>query len=171
VHLDPEPAQERLGEPARGHPRGGLARARALEHVAHVGEAVLLHPREIRVPGPRQVDLVHLGVDRPRIHPLLPVRVVAVRDPHGDRAAKGAAVADARRHLAAVGLDLHAAAAPVAELPPGEVAVEVLGAELQPGRKALDDRHEPRPVRFPRRGEAKCSHATTLLRAVISRPS
>ncbi len=46
--LDAEGAQQRLGQAAGSHPRGRLARAGALEHVAHVGEAVLLHARRGR---------------------------------------------------------------------------------------------------------------------------
>ena len=41
--------EQRLGERAGRDPRRGLARARALEHVAGVGEAVLLHAREVGV--------------------------------------------------------------------------------------------------------------------------
>ena len=55
-------------------------------------------------------------------------------------------MAHAGRDLGAVLLDLHAPAAPVAELAPGKVAVDVLGAQLQPGRKALDDRGQPGTV-------------------------
>ena len=45
----PERAQERLRQRAGGHARGGLARGRALEHVAHVGVAELLDPGEVGV--------------------------------------------------------------------------------------------------------------------------
>ena len=38
-----------LGDDARGHPRRGLAGARALEHVAGVAQAVLLHPDQVGV--------------------------------------------------------------------------------------------------------------------------
>ena len=101
-------------------------------------------------PGPRQVDLVGLEpLDRPGVHPLLPVGVVAVGDEDGDRAAERAPVAHAGADLDRVGLDPHPPAAAVAELAPRHVAVERLAVELEPGRHALDDRHEPRPVRLP----------------------
>ena len=146
--LDAQRAQERLRQRAHGHPRGGLARAGALEHVAHVGEAVLLDAGQVGVPGARQVHLVHLAVHRPGVHPLLPVRVVAVGHQQGHRAAERAAVADPGGHLGAVLLDLHAPAAAVAELAPREVAVDVLGAQLEAGRQALENGHEPGPVRL-----------------------
>ena len=69
----------------------------------------------------REVHLGHVGLDRPRVHPLLPVGVVAVGDLEGDRAAERAAVADAGGDLGAVALDLHPPAAAVAELAPRHV--------------------------------------------------
>jgi hypothetical protein len=147
--LDAERAQERLGHRASRHARGGLARAGALEHVAHVREAELHRPGEVRVAGARQVDLRHGRLDRPGVHPLLPVGVVAVGDLQRDRAAERAAVADAGGELRGVGLDPHAPAAAVAELAAREVAVDRRAVELEPRRDALDDGGEPRPVGFP----------------------
>ena len=72
-------------------------------------------------------------------------------------------MADAGGHLGAVLLDLHAPAAAVAELAPGEVAVDVLGAQLEAGGQALDDGGEPRAVGFPGCYEAKRHGAHTLL--------
>ncbi len=148
MDADAERGQEALREGARGDARRGLAGAGALEHVADVREAVLLRPGEVGVPGTRQVGLLDLGVDRPGVHPLLPVRVVAVRDQHGDRASERLAVAHARADLDRVGLDLHAPAAAVAELAPGHVAVQRLAVELEARGQALDDRDEARAVRF-----------------------
>ena len=54
------------------------------------------------------------------------------------RATQRATVADPRRHGGPVALDLHAPAATVAELAASEVAVHVLGHELEPRRQALD---------------------------------
>ena len=64
----------------------------------------LVDPHEIGVAGPGQVDLRELGLDRPRVHPLLPVGVVAVMDLERDRAAQGAAVPDPARDLGLVAL-------------------------------------------------------------------
>ena len=100
AHLHAELAQEGLGERAGRHARGGLARRGALEHVAHVRVPELLDAGEVGVARARQVHLVHLGVHRPGVHPLLPVLVVAVLDPHRHRAAERAPVADARGDLA-----------------------------------------------------------------------
>ena len=142
-------AQERLGQRAAGDPRGGLARRGALEHVADIGEAELLHAREVGVAGAREVHLGHVGLDRPRVHPLFPVLEVAVGDLERDRAAERAAVADAGGDLRGVLLDLHPAAAPVAELAAGHVAVDRLLVELEARGQALHDRGQARPVRLP----------------------
>ena len=96
--------------------------------------------------GARQMDLGHIGLDRPGIHALFPVLVVAVVHAQADRAAERAAMAHTGRNLGAVLFDLHAPAAPVTELAPGKVAVDVLGAQLQARRKALDDRGQPGTV-------------------------
>ena len=101
------------------------------------------------------------------IHALLPVAVVAVVHAQADRAAERAAVAHAGRDLGAVLLDLHAPAAPVTELAPGEVAVDVLGAQLEPGRKALDDRGQPGTVGLAGGYEAQGHGAPTLQTAPL----
>ena len=138
----PSSAQERLREPAGGHTRGGLTCTRALQHVANVGVTELEHPGQVGVARARQVDLVDLGVDGPGVHPLAPVRVVAVLDQERDGAAERAAVTDAAPDDRAVGLDLHPAAAAVTELPPREVAIDVLRRELEPRGQALDHGHQ-----------------------------
>ena len=145
-HLHAERGQEALGERAARHARGRLARAGALEHVAHVGEAELLDAGKVGVSGPRQVHLGHVGLDRPRVHPLFPVGVVAVRDADGDRAAERAAVADAGGDLGAVALDLHAPAAAMAELTARHVAIDRGKVELEACGQALDDAGQARAV-------------------------
>ena len=92
---------------------------------------------EVGVAGTRKVDLLDLLLDRPGVHPLLPVGVVAVLDQERDRAAERAAVPDAAAHDRAVGLDLHPAAAAVAELAAGEVAVDVVGGRARGPRAGL----------------------------------
>ena len=160
--LHAERPEERLGQRAGGRSRGGLARRRALEHVAHVAEAELLDAREVGVPGPRQVDLLDLCLHRPGVHPLLPVLVVAVDDPERDGTPEGAPMANAGGDLGAVLLDLHAPAAAVAELPAREVTVDVLGPELEARRQALDDRGEARAVGFAGGYEAERHGVHTL---------
>ena len=127
--------------------RAAVSRAEARsKHVAHVGEAELLHAREVGVPGARQMDLGHVGLDRPRVHPLFPVLVVAVGDLERDRAAQRAPVADPGGDRRGVLLDLHPPAAAVAELAAREVAVDRLLRELQARGQALHDRGQARPV-------------------------
>ena len=161
--LDADRAQERLRERAARHARRGLARARALEHVAHVGEAELPDAGEVGVAGAREVHLGHVGLDRPRVHPLLPVGVVAVGDLEGDGAAERAAVADAGGDLRGVPLDLHPPAAAVAELAARHVAVDRLAVELEPGGQALDDGGEARAVALPGGDDAQ-RHARKPIR-------
>ena len=67
-------------------------------------------------------------------------------------------MANARADLDGVALDLHPPAAPVAELAAGHVRVEPLAVQLEAGGQALDDRHEPGPVRLARGGEAEVTH-------------
>ena len=105
-----------------------------------------------------------VGLDRPRVHPLLPVRVVAVGDLERDRAAERAAVADAGGDLGGVALDLHAPAAAVAELAARHVAVDRLAVELEPRGQALDDAGEAGAVGLPGGDEAQ-RHAWKLRRA------
>ena len=57
-----------------------------------------------------------------------------------------------------VGLDLHPAAAPVAELAAGHVAVEALAVELEAGGHALDDRGQAGAVGFTRCDEVEARH-------------
>ena len=152
--LDAERAQELLGDGAAGDARGGLAGAGALEDVAHVAEPVLLRADQVGVAGPRQVHLGRLGLDRPRDSSALPSwrsrgcgpgcaigppSVRPWRTPAGD--------------VGAVGLDLHAAAAAMAELAAREVAVERLALELQAGWQALDDAGESGAVRLAGRDQ------------------
>ena len=160
--LTPRAREEAAGDRAGGDTGGRLAGAGPLEHVADVVVAVLLGADQVGVAGTRQVDLVDLGLDRPGVHPLLPVGVVAVGDEHGDRAAQRAAVAQAGADLDRVGLDLHPPAAAVAELAPRHVAVERLALELEPGRHPLDDRDQARAVRLPRGRKSKRAHAARL---------
>jgi hypothetical protein len=162
-HGHPELAQQRLGERAGGDTGGGLAGGGALEHVAHVGVAVLEDAGEVGVARTRQVHLVDLGVHRPGVHPLLPVAVVAVVDPQRNRAAERPPVAHAGDDVGAVLLDFHAPAATVPELTPGQVAVDVVGTQLEAGRQPLDDRREARAVGLARGNEAQRHGAHTLL--------
>ncbi len=68
-------------------------------------------------------------------------------------------------HVRAVALDLHAAAAAMAELAPRKVAVETLLGERQSGREPLHDRGEAGPVGLPARREADRHQASQAIQA------
>src|SRR5208282_3318197 len=93
-----------------------------------------------------------LGTLRERFggHAVRPFGVVAVLDAHAHGGAQRVTVSDAARERDAVVLDLHATTPPVSALPPREIAVDVLADERQARDDAIDDRREPRPVRFAR---------------------
>ena len=96
VDLDPERRRKALAS-APAATRAAVSRALARSSTLRTSVwPNFSSAGEVGVAGARQVDLLDLGLDRPRVHPLLPVRVVAVGDQHGDRAAERAPVADAR---------------------------------------------------------------------------
>ena len=168
MDADPERGEERLRERPRRRPAPrSRARWRARARCGRRRGRTSEQPDEVGVAGTRQVDLLDVGVDRPRVHPLLPVGVVAIRDQHGDRAAERAPVAHAGADLDGVLLDLHPPAAAVAELAPRHVAVERLAVELEPRGQALDDRDEPGAVRFACCREAK-RHEPRLSAGLLS---
>ncbi len=158
--LDPELAQQRLRHGAGGDLDRGVPGRCALERVADVGEPVLLHAGEIRVPGPWERDRLRplpfgLAVGRPGAHPPRPVLVVAVADDERERRAKRAAVAEAGEHLDLVRLDLLARRAAVALLAAAEVGVDRLAVEHEPRGQPRDDRDERRAVRLAGRCQVK----------------
>jgi hypothetical protein len=152
--LDAEVRQQLARDGARGNARRRLPGARALEHVADVLEAVLESTGEVGVARARACHgraagargfLGHLRLD---VHRLLPVLPVLVRDEERNRAAGRLAPAYARQHLRAIGLDRHAAPAAVAALPPAKRGGHRVEIDRQPGRHAVDDRHERLSVRL-----------------------
>ena len=99
--------------------------------------------------GAWQMHLRHVGLDRPRVHPLFPVGVVAVGDPYGDRATERVPVTDAGGDLGAVALDLHPAPAAMPQLASGHVAIDRGEVELEARGQALDDAGEAWAVGLP----------------------
>src|SRR5581483_10008585 len=161
AHLDAERPEQALRERADRDPHRRLAGARTLEDVAHVAPVVLEGARQIGVPGARaRHDVLRVAVGGERRHLAGPVPPVAVLDDERDRRTEGLAEADPGSELHLVALDLHAAAAPVALLATGEVAVDVLGRDGDAGRKALHDRGQCGPMRLPGGEEAK--HGQTV---------
>src|SRR5207247_3880145 len=109
---DAEGGEQALRDPAHRDSRRGLARARALEHVAHVAVVVLERAGQVRMAGPRPRDReIRIPVLGPGRHLLLPVAPVPVLDPECDGRPERLAPAYAGADLDLVLLDLHAAAA------------------------------------------------------------
>src|SRR5216117_2933267 len=134
------------------HPdsRRGLARARALEHVAHVAVVVLERAGQVRMAGPRPRDReIRIPVLGPGRHLLLPVAPVPVLDPECDGRPERLAPAYAGADLDLVLLDLHAAAAPVALHAAGQISVDGRDVDRHPRREPLDDGGQSGPVRLP----------------------
>jgi hypothetical protein len=161
VDADPEGAQELLGEGSGGHAGGRLPGAGALEHVADVAVAELERAGEIGVARSRQVRLLDLGLDRPGVHALVPVRVVLVRDQDRDRAAQGVPVTDPGADLDRVALDLHPAAAPVTALTAPEKGVDGGPVHDHPRRHSLHDDGESGAMRLACGQEAQTPNYTT----------
>jgi len=148
--LDTEVAEQELAHGAARDARGGLPRAGALEDVAGVAPVVFLHPGQIRVTRPRPGHLAPaLGAGRAfGGHDVLPVLPVAVPDDHRDGRAQGLARPDPSEPFDAVGLDLHARAAPVAGHAASQLGVDAVGAHRESGGQALEDRQQGATVRF-----------------------
>ena len=158
--LDPDRAQQRLRDRARGDVHRRVPRRGALERVPDVVEVVLLDTGEVGVAGARKRHglralSLRLALRRPRAHPPRPVLVVAVPDDERQRRPERAAVAQAGQHLDAVLLDLLPRRAAVALLAPLQVGVDRVAVEHEPGREAGEDRDEPRAVRLARSGKPK----------------
>ena len=73
-------------------------------------------------------------------HGAFPVGPVAIFDAQGDRRADGLPVADAGQRLDVVFLDFLPAAAPVAQLPAVQFAIDEIEVHAQTGRQALRSR-------------------------------
>ena len=138
--VDTEGLEQRLGHRAGGHPGRGLAGAGALEHVAGVGEAVLLHAGQVGVAGPHLRQRILGGAGR-RAHllvPLVAAEPLGVLDLDGDRRSERAAVAHAADERQLVFLEPLARPTPVPEPPAGHLALDLLDGDLQAGRQPLD---------------------------------
>jgi hypothetical protein len=151
--------EQQLGQGAGGDAGGGLPGRGALEHVAGVLEAVLEHPGQVGVPGPRLGEHLARGAGLGR-HLLGPLRPLGVGDLDRHGRAERAAVADAAEQRDLVGLEAHARAAPVAEAAPCQLVGDVGCLDGQAGGQALDDDDEGFPVGFA--GGQEAQHVATL---------
>jgi len=138
--VDPQFAQEALGQCAGGDAGGGLARAGTLEGLAAVGGEVLDAAGEVGVAGARRVDGGRLVV-------VVEARV-AVGDLQRDGGADGVALADAGEEGRGVGLDVLPPAAPVPALAPRELGVDGCQIDGHAGGEAADDREQGGAVRL-----------------------
>ena len=160
--LGADAAEQLARDGADRDPRSGFAGAGPLENVPDVAVPVLGDAGEVGVSGARPGD--DRAIDAGRVggrrrfdrHGALPVLPVLVGNEQRDRRAGRHAVADAAQDLGAVGLDRHAAAAAVAELPPAQLRGDGREVEGQAGRNALEDRDERLSVRFA--GGQKSQH-------------
>ena len=155
--VDAELGEQHLGQGAGGDAGRGLPGAGPLEHVAGVGEAVLLHPGEVGVAGADlgQRRFVAPGRRRHLRVPLVAAEPLGVLDLDGHRRPERAPVADAAEQRQLVDLEALARAAAVAEAAAGQLGLDVLDRDGQPGGQALDDHHERLPVRLAGGEEAQ----------------
>src|SRR6185295_12225565 len=134
---DAEVREEGVGERAGGHSSRGLPGAGALGDVPRVVRPELHGAGEVGVPGPRARDRIELlGV------------LDSVHDLEGQDAAQGVALAHPGDDLRLVLFELHAGAAAVAALAPGELGVDGLGVQGAAVGEALDRGDEALPVRL-----------------------
>ena len=147
-HRGPEVREQRLRERAGRDARRGLTRRGALEHVAGVVEAVLLHADEIGVAGPRLAELLlgHPGSGR---HLFLPLRPLGVVDHDRDRRAERGAVPDPAEQLDVVPLELHPRPPTKAEPTAGQLGADLLHGHGNARGQAFDHDHERGAVRLP----------------------
>jgi len=142
-------AEHPPGHLAQRDPCRRLARAGPLQHRAGVGEAVFLHPGQVRVsrawPGQRGVaglGVQDFGVNRVGRHDRFPLRPLGVGDPDRDRPAERAAVPDPAGQLHLIALERHPRAAAVAGPPAGQGGGDVLGAHPHAGGHPVAHRDE-----------------------------
>src|SRR6185436_5776834 len=154
---DAELAEEPPGHAGHRHPRGGLAGAGALQHVADVAVVVLHGPRQVGVAGAGAGHRLRGGARGlvAHRHGLLPVFPVAVLDGQRDRAPQGEPSAHAGGDVDLVALDLHPPAKAVAALAAREVPVDVGLGEREARGQPLDDGGQRLPVGFTRGEEAE----------------
>ena len=172
--LDADRAQERPRQRAAGDARRRLAGAGALEHVAHVGEVVLLRADEVGVAGPRQMDLGHRR-PRPATGSSAPPSWRSRGWRSAARSGRPASGRGARRAVTSA-RSRSIFIRPPRPWPSWRRAMSRLSSVLvegQPGGQALDDAGEAGAVRLPGGDEAQRHGAaesmSRLPRGVLAR--
>src|SRR5688500_453341 len=153
---DSEFGEQATGDAGHRHSRGGLPGARTLQHVPDVAVPVLHGASEISMPWSRSGHLLtgDALVRSGHAHGALPVLPVPVGDGQRDGRAEGGAPAHSGDDVDAIPLDLHAAAAAVAALPPRQIRVDVRLGQWKAGGHAVDDGRQGLTVGFARGEEA-----------------
>ena len=138
--------------------RAAVSRAEARSRIGPgLVEAVLLHARQVGVPGPGAGQRGVAGqtgedlrVDRVGRHDLLPLRPLGVAHHDRHRRAHGQTVPHTAEEGDLVALELHPRTAPIAQAPPGQVVPHHLRGDRHAGGKTLQRRDKCGTVGLPR---------------------
>ncbi len=139
------------------HPHCRLACACALQSIAHVFEAVLDMPYEVRVARTGHGD----DASRVRLlrrlhgHLVLPVAPVAVADQQRNRSSSRHAETNPGQDLGLVRLYLHPCPAAVSLLPAPQLPVDELRRDTQARGHSVHNGGQRLPVRFARRKKSQ----------------
>src|SRR5207248_6122205 len=107
------------------------------------------------------------GFDRHAIGPRL--GVVRIFNHDGERAPQGETMSHTGEDARHLRLDLHAAAAAIAQLPPLQVARDVLRQQPYAGRQSIKDPDERGPVGLSGGQKTKSRHASAASRSAGAR--
>ena len=157
-HFTCKLAEQKFGNRACCHTRGGLPRRRALQNVPRIMEIEFHGAGQIRVARARrgQPALGAFGVrklfNRERLFPVGPVTIL---DPQSDGRTDGLPVAHAGQKFDAIFFDFLAPAAAVAQLPPVEFPLHEFEVNGHTRGHAADPSNQRLTVRFPRSNKAK----------------
>src|SRR5207248_2992977 len=119
----------------------------AFEDVAGVVEPILLHARQVGMTGTRLGERL-LGTTGSGRHLLLPFRPLSVADLDSHRRAERASVAHAAQDRHVVALEPHARPPPEPETPPGELLLDLLHGDRQPGGQPFDHDYQRATMRL-----------------------
>src|SRR6185369_4501294 len=119
--------EQLLCERATRDTRGGFSRRRPFEDVAQIANVILQAARKICMAGTRAFQTARLfgrNFARLRRHDVSPVGPIFVFDQECERRAEGETMSDAAQYLSVIALDLHAAAAAIAELAAAQLVID-----------------------------------------------
>src|SRR5580704_11737761 len=161
-NVDAEFAEESLCEGADGNTRRRFAGGSALEDIASLGKVVLQSAGQVGMTrAGRSYPLVPGRVALAYGQGLLPVLPVSVFKLDRDGRANCHAVSDAGEDVSRITLNLHAAAAAIALLPPPEFTVEICLVDFQPCGQAREESDQSFAVGFS--GGEVAQHKCSIL--------